>query len=110
MLESNLKISALDATIIVAYMIGIIFVGVWSSRRQGITTAGYFLAGRKLHWPMIGMALFATNITTVRLLSLTADSYRIGQHSIGASPECRPVPACGQICHRVTLPVYWPAP
>ncbi len=78
MLESSLKIGALDATIIVAYMIGIIFVGVWSSRRQGTTTAGYFLAGRKLHWPMIGMALFATNISTVHLLGLAADSYRVG--------------------------------
>ena len=87
MLESSLKISALDATIIVAYMIGIIFVGVWSSRRQRTTTAGYFLAGRKLHWPMIGMALFATNISTVHLLGLAADSYRVGQHSIPAFPK-----------------------
>ncbi len=76
--QSGMSIGELDAAIVVAYLIGITLVGVLSSRRQANTSADYFLAGRGLHWPMIGMALFATNISTIHLLGLAADSYRVG--------------------------------
>jgi SSS family solute:Na+ symporter len=38
----------------------------------------YFLAGRKLRWPMIGLALFATNISCVHLVSLAQSGFDTG--------------------------------
>lgn len=51
----------LDMTIIVAYLIGILVLGILVSHRKGITSSEYFLAGRSLRWPLVGAALFATN-------------------------------------------------
>ena len=76
--NSTIHIGPIDATIVVAYMIGIILIGLIASRRQAATSSAYFLAGRSLGWPMIGLALFATNISTIHLLGLAADGYRVG--------------------------------
>lgn len=38
----------------------------------------YFLAGRDLSWPFIGMSLFASNISAEHVLGMAGDGYRIG--------------------------------
>ncbi len=38
----------------------------------------YFLAGGTLKWPAIGLALFATNISTVHLVSLAQTGFDEG--------------------------------
>ena len=38
----------------------------------------YFLAGKSLRWPMIGLALFATNISCVHLVSLAQSGFDTG--------------------------------
>ena len=57
----------LDMAIIVIYLVAITGIGVWFSRHQRDSSAGYFLAGRSLGWVTVGLALFATNISTVHL-------------------------------------------
>ena len=59
-------------------MIGIVALGIFSTRRQQLTSDNYFLAGRRLSWPTIGAALFASNISTIHLTGLAADGYRLG--------------------------------
>jgi SSS family solute:Na+ symporter len=64
----KLNIELLDLVIIVVYMAGIVGLGCWAGLRQRAGEAageGYFLAGNTLTWPMIGLALFSTNISTV---------------------------------------------
>ena len=63
-----MRIETLDLVIIVAYLVGIVALGLLASRHEKNTTSDYFLAGRSLRWPMIGLALFATNISTVHLV------------------------------------------
>ena len=48
MFGSELTIPVLDLIIIIAYLLGILFVGVYSVRRMKLTSQGYFLAGRSL--------------------------------------------------------------
>ena len=48
--------------------------GILASRKEARTSSGYFLAGRSLGWPMIGLALFATNISTVHLVGLASSA------------------------------------
>ena len=49
-----MNISSVDLAIIVIYLLGIAGVGLWSVRRTKMTSDAYFLAGRALHWPVIG--------------------------------------------------------
>lgn len=70
--------SGIDLAIVVVYLLGIVFLGIWSARREKRTTGDYFLAGRNLGWPMIGLSLFATNISTVHLVGLASSGYKDG--------------------------------
>ena len=72
--------SAADIAIIIIYLALIVVLGCWVGlRRRGDGDgAGYFLAGRSLTWPVIGLALFATNISTIHLVSLAQEGYKNG--------------------------------
>src|ERR1039458_9986023 len=74
----QLRIPLLDLAIIVAYVIAIMSAGVWSTRRMKITGQVFFLAGRSLPWGIVGAALFASNISTIHLVGLTASGYNEG--------------------------------
>lgn len=78
MFGAELRIPPLDLAIIVAYMLGILVVGILSTQRRKMTGEAYFLAGRSLGWVMIGAALFASNISTIHLVGLAASGYNEG--------------------------------
>jgi solute:Na+ symporter, SSS family len=71
-------IPILDLVIIIAYLAGILIVGILSTRKQSLTSNNYFLAGRSLSWAMVGSALFASNISTIHLVGLAASGYNEG--------------------------------
>lgn len=78
---ANGQLNTFDMCILFFYLVGIVALGLWVGlrRRQGEEDgSGYFLAGRTLTWPVIGMALFATNISTVHLVSLAQEGYTNG--------------------------------
>jgi SSS family solute:Na+ symporter len=70
-------IRPLDSVIIVIYFVSIVTLGCWAGirKRRGAEGVGYFLAGRSLTWPVIGLALFSTNISTIHLVSLAQEGY-----------------------------------
>jgi SSS family solute:Na+ symporter len=72
----------IDITITVAYLVLIVtlgcLAGVIQRRRGGGEAKDYFLAGGTLRWPVIGLALFATNISCVHLVSLAQAGYDTG--------------------------------
>jgi SSS family solute:Na+ symporter len=74
----QLEIPVLDLAIIVVYMLAIMAAGVWSTRRMKVTGQVFFLAGRSLPWGIVGAALFASNISTIHLVGLTASGYNEG--------------------------------
>jgi SSS family solute:Na+ symporter len=75
-------ISTLDLGISIGYFIAIVAIGIWyGTRPKAVGTSGsneYFLAGKSLRWPMIGLALFATNISCVHLVSLAQSGFDTG--------------------------------
>jgi solute:Na+ symporter, SSS family len=75
-----MNLTQIDIAIIVVYLLGIVGLGVWvSSRRRGSGEGShYFLAGNTLTWPVIGLAMFAANISTVHLVSLAESAYKYG--------------------------------
>jgi len=76
--ESSLDIPVIDLVIIVVYLLGIMALGIFCSRRSRSSSNEYFLAGRSLRWVMVGAALFATNISTIHLVGLAASGYNEG--------------------------------
>ena len=74
------NISVIDLVIIVLYLAGIVGAGVWVGlkKRKGSEAGSYFLAGNTLSWSSIGLALFATNISCLHLVSLAQAGYDSG--------------------------------
>jgi SSS family solute:Na+ symporter len=75
------RLTAIDVAVIAVYALGIVALGVWAGvkhSRSGGEARGYFLAGGRLRWPVIGMALFATNISCVHLVSLAQTGFEKG--------------------------------
>jgi SSS family transporter len=72
----------IDIAVTVFYLVSIVTLGClagYITRRRGTGEArNYFLAGGTLRWPVIGMALFATNISCVHLVSLAQSGYDSG--------------------------------
>jgi solute:Na+ symporter, SSS family len=74
-----MNISGIDLAIVGAYLAAVVFLGCYAgTRRRRSEGGGYFLAGRSLTWPIIGLALFSTNISTVHLVSLCQEGYLSG--------------------------------
>lgn len=78
MITAKLAISGTDLVIVIAYLIGIMAFGIWAGYRRGASSTQFFLAGRALPWVIIGPALFVANISTIHLVGLAADGYRVG--------------------------------
>jgi len=74
----QLRIPILDLSIIVAYILAILSIGILSTRNQKMTGQIFFLAGRSLPWGIVGASLFASNISTIHLVGLTASGYNEG--------------------------------
>ncbi|SKB48609.1 solute:Na+ symporter, SSS family [Sphingobacterium nematocida] len=75
-------LSSIDLSIALLYILFILLVGLWTGirqRKKSLNSADdYFLAGKSLKWPAIGLALFATNISTVHLVSLAQSGFDTG--------------------------------
>ncbi|WP_286857042.1 MULTISPECIES: sodium:solute symporter [Sphingobacterium] len=73
----NIDLGIAIAYIALILIVGIV-VGIGGNKRSTGTAEGYFLAGKTLRWPAIGLALFATNISTVHLVSLAQSGFDTG--------------------------------
>jgi SSS family solute:Na+ symporter len=77
-MDTGFTISTIDYVIIVVYLLGIMTVGILVGYRKKTSSEQFFLAGKSLKWPVIGAALFTANISTIHLVGLAADGFRIG--------------------------------
>ncbi len=74
--------NTLDLTIIAIYLAFIVGLGLWvairARKRSHDSARSYFLASGTLKWPVIGLALFSTNISTIHLVALAQQGYDNG--------------------------------
>jgi solute:Na+ symporter, SSS family len=80
-------LNVLDFGILIGYVLMVISVGcgaAWYQKRKAARLGkaqddgAYFLAARTLAWPIIGLSLFSTNISTVHIVALCEEGFRSG--------------------------------
>ncbi len=74
----NFSLSTWDLAIMVIYALGIIAYGLYNARAKN--SEEYFLAGRDMTWPIVGIALVAANISSSTLVGLAGDAYKTNTH------------------------------
>lgn len=74
------QFSGIDVSIVVVYLVAVVGLGCYARRfrARGGEGSHYFLAGNTLGWPVIGLAMFAANISTVHLVSFAETAYKYG--------------------------------
>ena len=65
----DLAIGTIDATILIAYLIGVVLLGVWIGRGRK-DLSGYLLGGRDMPWWAILGSIVATETSTATFLSV----------------------------------------
>ena len=77
MADLNVHLGGLDLAVIALYALGIIALGLYVSKRRA-SAEDYFLASRSMTWPVIGLALLASNISSTTLIGLAGAAYGNG--------------------------------
>jgi SSS family solute:Na+ symporter len=68
---------AADWIVVICYAIGIVGLGLYVSRSR-LRPEDFFLASRSSTWPVIGLALLASNISSTTLVGLAGAAYGVG--------------------------------
>jgi SSS family solute:Na+ symporter len=71
------SLHALDLFTIAGYLLVTLLIGLSFAKRKE-TSEDYFLAGRRLTWPVLGASLFSTNISAEHLVGLAGEAHRVG--------------------------------
>ena len=75
---NSFQLSSLDIGIMIAYAVLIIAYGLYHAKRN--SSEEYFLAGRNMIWPIVGISLFAANISSSTLVGLAGDAFKTNTH------------------------------
>ena len=70
----SFALETVDYVVMVLYAVFIIGYGLYSAKAQ--SSEEYFLAGRNMTWPIVGISLFAANISSSTLVGLAGDAYK----------------------------------
>ena len=73
----NSTLSNIDLFIVVSYFVVVLGIGLYISRSTK-TGEDLFLGGRSFGWGLIGLSLFASNISSATLIGLTGAAYTTG--------------------------------
>ena len=72
------NLSLLDSAIFGFYILGVLALGIYASRKGLKTKRDYFLAGDKLPWWMIGGSIIAANLSSHQLVGTMGVAYSRG--------------------------------
>lgn len=73
----ELSLSGIDITIVIAYFILVLAIGL-SVARKNKTDEDLFLGGRTFTWGLIGLSIFASNISSSTIIGLSGVAYSSG--------------------------------
>jgi len=65
----------IDIAIFIGFFVLVVGFGLWKSRvRKGENSGDFFLAGRGLSWPVIGVSIVAANISTEQMVGMAGQA------------------------------------
>src|ERR1700720_425857 len=73
-----MKLTALDAIAIIAYLAGTLLLGLHFRRRSGKSTTDYFVSGRQVSWWLAGTSMVATTFAADTPLAVSGLVYTQG--------------------------------
>lgn len=68
------QLSSADFAVLAAYLLTLVLIGVYFSRRER-TTSDFFLAGRRVPWWAAGISIFATQTSAITFMAIPAKVY-----------------------------------
>lgn len=71
------ELATIDLVLIGVYFLVVLGIGIRLAGKNH-SAEDYFLAGRGMIWPLIGVSLFASNISSTTLIGLAGDAYDKG--------------------------------
>lgn len=74
----DFNLSTLDISVFAFYIIAVLVVGMYASKKRLKTKRDYFLAGDKLPWWMIGGSIVAANLSSHQLIGTMGVAYSRG--------------------------------
>jgi SSS family solute:Na+ symporter len=77
---NSFTVSTIDIVILIGYVVGVrVFFGWLVSKRiRGKGSEGYFLGGRRLTWPLIGLSFYVSNMSGSTFVALPGSAYHNG--------------------------------
>lgn len=72
----QINLSTTDLVVMLVYIVGIVIWGLWNTSRKN--AEGYFLGGRNMPWPVVGLSMFATVVSSSALVGWAGDAYSTG--------------------------------
>jgi len=72
-----MSFTPLDLVIFVGFFVVVVGLSLWKSRRakdHAESSADFFLAGRGLTWPLIGISIVAANISTEQMVGMAGQA------------------------------------
>lgn len=72
-----MNFTALDLASFVGFFLAVVGLSLWKSRRtkdHAENSSDFFLAGRKLTWPLIGISIVAANISTEQMVGMAGQA------------------------------------
>ncbi len=73
----DIQLATVDLGVVALYFAGLVALGAYLTNKSK-NAQDYFLAGRAMTWPFIGLSLFASNISSTNLVGLAGDAYATG--------------------------------
>jgi SSS family solute:Na+ symporter len=71
-------LSTADVAIIVGSVVFVVAVGLWVGRKRTDTAQGYFMAGNRMPWYIVGTAFVASGISSEQIVGTVGVTYRYG--------------------------------
>jgi len=72
----NVNLAPLDLILMAAYVVILIAWGLYHSKRK--SAEDYFLGGRGMPWPLVGLSMFAMVVSSSSLVGWAGDAYSTG--------------------------------
>lgn len=74
---AHFELSTIDLTIVVLYLVFVVALGLRFAKKNE-SAEEYFLGGRSFTWPLVGLSLYASNLSSASLIGMAGSAYGTG--------------------------------